>query len=61
MSRQFLESQVGRTLRGLSVDDGRTIVTGNYLKLRLDQRQPRNEWVQVRVEPGRQAAVTGVQ
>ena len=60
MSRRFLESQVGRTLRGLSVDDGRTIVTGNYLKLRLDQRQPRNEWVQVRVEPERQAAVTGI-
>ena len=61
MSREFLESQVGRTLRGLSVDDGRTIVTGNYLKLRLDQRQPRNEWVRVRVEPARQAAVTRIQ
>jgi hypothetical protein len=25
-------------------------VTGNYLKLRLDARRTRNEWVDVRVE-----------
>jgi len=60
MSRRFRESQVGRILRGLSVDDGRSIVTGNYLKLRLDRQQPRNEWVRVRVEEGRQATVAGV-
>ena len=57
MARRFRESQVGRTLRGLSVDDGRSIVTGNYLKLRLDRRQPRNEWVRVRVEEAQQATV----
>jgi threonylcarbamoyladenosine tRNA methylthiotransferase MtaB len=59
MARRFRESQVGKTLRGLSVDDGRSIVTNNYLKLRLDQRQPRNEWVRVRVEADQKATVAG--
>ena len=58
MARRFRESQVGRTLRGLSVDDGRSIVTNNYLKLRLNRRQRRNEWVRVRVERDQQATVT---
>ena len=59
MARRFRESQVGRTLRGLSVDDGQSVVTNNYLKLRLDVRQPRNEWVRVRVEADQQATVAG--
>jgi threonylcarbamoyladenosine tRNA methylthiotransferase MtaB len=50
MSRRFKASQAGRTLRALTVDDGRSVVTGNYLKLRLDARRVRNEWVDVRVE-----------
>jgi len=57
MVRRFRASQVGRTLRGLSVDDGRSIVTDNYLKLRLDRAQPRNQWVNVRVEQDQQATV----
>ena len=61
MSQRFRESQVGRTVRGLSVDDGRSIVTSNYLKLRLDRQQPRNEWVRVRVERERQATVAEAQ
>ena len=50
MSRRFKASQAGRTLRALTVDDGQSVVTGNYLKLRLDARKTRNEWVDVRVE-----------
>ena len=50
MSRRFKASQTGRTLRALTVDDGQSVVTGNYLKLRLDVPRPRNEWVDVRVE-----------
>lgn len=50
MSRRFKGSQAGRTLRALTVDDGQSVVTGNYLKLRLDARRTRNEWVDVRVE-----------
>lgn len=50
MSRRFKASQTGRTLRALTVDDGQSVVTGNYLKLRLDVPRPRNQWVDVRVE-----------
>jgi threonylcarbamoyladenosine tRNA methylthiotransferase MtaB len=46
----FRRSQEGRTLRALTVDDGCSAVTGNYLKFRLDQQRPRNQWVTVRVE-----------
>jgi threonylcarbamoyladenosine tRNA methylthiotransferase MtaB len=50
MSRKFKASQEGRRLRALTVDDGQSVVTGNYLKLRLNVRQARNEWVGIRVE-----------
>jgi threonylcarbamoyladenosine tRNA methylthiotransferase MtaB len=50
LSRRFKASQTGRTLRALTVDDGQSVVTGNYLKLRLDVARTRNEWVDVRVE-----------
>jgi threonylcarbamoyladenosine tRNA methylthiotransferase MtaB len=50
MAHRFKASQVGRTLRALTVDDGQSVVTENYLKLRLDVARPRNEWVSVRVE-----------
>jgi len=49
MARRFRQSQVGRTLRALAVDDGRSIVTGNYLKLRLDAPLPRNAWIDAEV------------
>ena len=57
MARQFKASQAGRTVRALTLDDGQSVVTDNYLKLRLDRRQPRNEWVRVRVERDQQATV----
>jgi len=50
LSRRFKASQTGRTLRALTVDDGQSVVTGNYLKLRLDVGRTRNEWVDVRVD-----------
>ena len=50
MVRRFGRSQVGRTVRALTVDDGWSAVTPNYLKLRLDRQRPRNEWVSVRIE-----------
>lgn len=61
MARRFRESQIGKTVRGLSLDDGRVIVTGNYLKLRLDRPQPRNQWVSARVDGEREATVAGIQ
>jgi threonylcarbamoyladenosine tRNA methylthiotransferase MtaB len=50
LSRRFKASQTGRRLRALTVDDGQSVVTGNFLKLRLDVARRRNEWVDVRVE-----------
>jgi threonylcarbamoyladenosine tRNA methylthiotransferase MtaB len=51
LAREFKSSQVGRTIRSLTVDDGQSVVTGNYLKLRLRERHARNEWIEVRVAP----------
>ena len=50
MARQFRASQAGRTIRALTVDAGLSVVTENYLKLRLTEARARNEWVRVRVE-----------
>jgi threonylcarbamoyladenosine tRNA methylthiotransferase MtaB len=60
LSRRFRESQIGRTLRALTVDDGQSVVTGNYLKLRLDAPRSRNEWIDVRVTSERDATLVGV-
>ena len=46
----FRRSQVGRTMRALSVDDGQSVVTGNYLKVRIAEARPRNTWVDVEIE-----------
>ena len=60
LSRRFRESQIGSTLRALTVDDGQSVVTGNYLKLQLDAPRSRNEWVDVRVTSERDATLAGV-
>ena len=49
MSRRFKESQAGSVRQALTVDDGRSAVTDNYIKVRLDRQYPRNEWIDVRV------------
>jgi threonylcarbamoyladenosine tRNA methylthiotransferase MtaB len=59
MSRRFRLGQIGRTHRGLTVDDGQSVVTGNYLKLRLDVSRARNEWINVRMTGERDAVVVG--
>ncbi len=43
----FRRSQAGRTIRALVVDDGHAAVTGNNLKVRLDEPHVRNTWVNV--------------
>lgn len=55
LAARFRQSQIGSTLRALTVDDGQSVVTGNYLKLRLDVPLPRNQWVNVRVTSERDA------
>lgn len=47
MTRRFRESQAGTTRRALTVDDGWSAVTDNYIKVRLDQQHSRNEWTLV--------------
>ena len=47
MTRRFRASQTGSTRRALTLDDGWAALTDNYLKVRLDQQHPRNEWVDV--------------
>jgi hypothetical protein len=46
----FRRSQVGRTMEALTVDDGRSVVTANYLKVRINDQQPRNTWVNVEIQ-----------
>ncbi len=48
-SQQFRRNQVGRTMKGLTVDDGASVVTGNYRKVRISSPQPRNSWVTVTI------------
>lgn len=48
----FTSSQAGYARRALVVDDGWSAVTDNYLKVRLDRQQRRNEWALVRIERG---------
>jgi len=50
MASRFRQSQRGLTRRALSVDDGWSAVTDNYLKVKLDRRHPRNEWIDVRID-----------
>jgi len=49
LNRRFLDSQAGTLHRGLTLDDGTLVVTGNYLKVRVPRGRSRNEWVNVRL------------
>jgi threonylcarbamoyladenosine tRNA methylthiotransferase MtaB len=57
LARRFRETQVGSVRRALTVDDGAAAVTDNYLRVHLDRRCGRNEWVTVRLTGDREAAV----
>jgi threonylcarbamoyladenosine tRNA methylthiotransferase MtaB len=49
LTTKFRASQVGRTYRALTIEDGTLAVTGNYLKLRIPPGRARNEWVRLRI------------
>lgn len=49
MARRFRASLQGTVRPALTVDDGLSAVTDNYLKVRLDRKHPRNEWIEVTV------------
>ncbi len=45
--------QRGTTRRALTVDDGRSAVTDNYLKVALPAPHPRNQWLDVMISGDR--------
>jgi threonylcarbamoyladenosine tRNA methylthiotransferase MtaB len=45
----FRAAQIGTTRRALTVNDGLSAVTDNYLKVQLPAPYPRNEWVSVTI------------
>jgi threonylcarbamoyladenosine tRNA methylthiotransferase MtaB len=49
LTTAFRRSQDALEFRALTLDDGWTAVTPNYLKVQLDRQLPRNEWIDVRV------------
>ena len=49
LSRRFRESQAGGIRPALTIDDGTTVLTDNYLKLKIEAGRSRNERVRVRV------------
>jgi threonylcarbamoyladenosine tRNA methylthiotransferase MtaB len=49
LTARFRRSQVGTVQRGLTLENGSTAITGNYLRLSLSGGPGRNEWVRLRV------------
>jgi threonylcarbamoyladenosine tRNA methylthiotransferase MtaB len=50
MSTRFRRAQAGTVRRALSVDDGLSAVTDNFLKVRLSEPVPRNQWIDARID-----------
>lgn len=50
MSTRFRNSQLGTVRRALTVDDGWSAVTDNFLKVRLAKMVPRNQWIDARID-----------
>jgi threonylcarbamoyladenosine tRNA methylthiotransferase MtaB len=50
MSTRFRQSQIGTVRRALTVDDGLSAVTDNFLKVRLAEIVPRNQWIEARID-----------
>jgi len=54
----FWQRQIGAEYRALTLDDGRSAVTGNYLKVRIPPGHARNEWITVRIDAEGEATLT---
>jgi threonylcarbamoyladenosine tRNA methylthiotransferase MtaB len=52
LADRFRQSQVGGVRPALTIDDGSTVVTDNYLKVRIPPGRDRNEFVRVRILSG---------
>jgi threonylcarbamoyladenosine tRNA methylthiotransferase MtaB len=49
LTTTFRDAQIGTIHRGLTLDDGSLVVTGNYLKVRIPAGHSRNEWLDVKI------------
>jgi threonylcarbamoyladenosine tRNA methylthiotransferase MtaB len=49
LATTFHDAQIGTVHRGLTLDDGSLVVTGNYLKVRVPPGHSRNEWLDVKI------------
>jgi threonylcarbamoyladenosine tRNA methylthiotransferase MtaB len=59
MADRFRQSQVGSVRPGLTIEDGSTAVTDNYLKLRIPAGYARNAQVRVRIASPYDGEVVG--
>jgi threonylcarbamoyladenosine tRNA methylthiotransferase MtaB len=50
LTAEFHRVQDGVTRSGLTIDDGATVVTDNYLKVKIAAGRQRNEWLRVRLK-----------
>ena len=57
LSRRFRSAQAGTIRPGLSIDDGTTVVTDNFLKVRIPPGVGRNQRVRVKLLEGAAAVV----
>jgi len=51
LATRFRASQTGRVRPALTIDDGRTAVTDNYLRVAVPDGRVRNQWIEVVVPP----------
>ena len=49
LNRRFHREQDGSIRPGLTIEDGTLVVTDNYMKVRIPEGLPRNEWVKVHI------------
>jgi len=50
LSARFMRSQLGAIRPGLTLDDGTTVLTDNFLKVAIPPGLPRNTRVRVRID-----------
>jgi len=59
LAARFRAGQTGRVRPALTIDDGRTAVTDNYLRVPVPAGRARNEWIDVVVPPPEGAVAAG--
>lgn len=59
LAARFRASQTGRVRPALTIEDGRTAVTDNYLRVPVPSGRVRNEWIEVVVPPPEEAVAAG--